>query len=167
MDQAAEKLGGSFYILPSSIHEILLVKDNGQFDRASLEKMVREVNATQVAPEDKLTDSVYHYDSKNKVFELGEKFVERQKEAENVVEASDKTTVGDHNISTPDKETVPSDVGKGDAKIEAKAEAKSAEAGEKKSLLAQLRADKAEIAKEPHKDAIDKGVKSKSEAAIG
>ena len=30
MDQAAEKLGGDFFILPSSIHEILLVKDDGQ-----------------------------------------------------------------------------------------------------------------------------------------
>ena len=167
MDKASERVGGDFFILPSSVHEVLIIPDNGNFDLKSLENMVKEVNATTVDPVDKLTDSVYHYDSKNKVFELGEKFVERQKEAENVVEASDKTAVGDHNISTPDKETVPSDVGKGDAKIEAKAEAKSAEAGEKKSLLAQLRADKAEIAKEPHKDAIDKGVKSKSEAAIG
>ena len=50
------------------------MKDNGQFDRAALEQMVREVNATQVAPEDKLTDSVYHYDSKEKIFELAEKF---------------------------------------------------------------------------------------------
>ena len=47
-----------------------------------LEAMVREVNATQVAPADKLTDSVYHYDSKEKVFELGEKFVQRQAEKE-------------------------------------------------------------------------------------
>ena len=44
--------------------------------------MVREVNATQVAPADKLTDSVYHYDSKAKIFELGEKFVARQTEKE-------------------------------------------------------------------------------------
>ena len=43
-----------------------------------LEAMVREVNATQVAPEDKLTDNVYHYDAEAKVFELGEKFVERE-----------------------------------------------------------------------------------------
>lgn len=54
------------------------------------------------------------------------------------------------------------------AKAEAKAEAKEAETGEKKSLLAQLRADKAEIAKEAPKakDAIDK-TKSKSEPALG
>ena len=78
MDQAAERAGGDFYILPSSIHEILIVPDNGNMSLSDLEAMVKEVNATQVAPEDKLTDSVYHYDSQDKVFELGEKFVERQ-----------------------------------------------------------------------------------------
>lgn len=81
MDQAADRLGGSFYILPSSVHEILLVKDNGQFNKDSLEKMVVEVNATTVKPEDKLTDSVYHYDSKEKVFEMAEKFENRVREA--------------------------------------------------------------------------------------
>ncbi len=78
LEQAAERAGGDFFIIPSSIHELLIVPDNGQMDLASLESMVRDVNATQVAPEDKLTDSVYHYDSREKVFELGSKFVERQ-----------------------------------------------------------------------------------------
>ncbi|MCR5204892.1 MAG: DUF5688 family protein [Lachnospiraceae bacterium] len=78
LEQAAERAGGDFFIIPSSIHELLIVPDNGQMDLSSLESMVKEVNATQVAPEDKLTDSVYHYDSKEKIFELGEKFVERQ-----------------------------------------------------------------------------------------
>ncbi len=39
--------------------------------------MVKEVNETQVAPEDVLTDSVYHYDSKEKLFELAGKYQER------------------------------------------------------------------------------------------
>ena len=101
MDQAAERAGGDFFILPSSIHEILIVPDNGQMDLQTLENMVREVNATQVAPEDKLTDSVYHYDSKDKIFELGEKFVERQaaKEAEKTEglepEKAEKSVLGD------------------------------------------------------------------------
>lgn len=60
MDQAAERAGGDFYILPSSIHEVLIVPDNGAMKLADLEAMVKEVNATQVAPADKLTDSVYH-----------------------------------------------------------------------------------------------------------
>ena len=43
----------------------------------SVENMVREVNATQVSPQDKLTDNVYHYDATRKVFELASKFVSR------------------------------------------------------------------------------------------
>lgn len=82
MDKAAEKAGGDFFILPSSIHEILIVPDNGKMNLKDLEAMVKEVNATQVSPADKLTDSVYHYDSQAKIFELGEKFVERQSERE-------------------------------------------------------------------------------------
>lgn len=78
MDQAAEKAGGDFYILPSSIHEILIISDNGRGGLKDLENMVKEVNATSVDPCNKLTDSVYHYDSQAKIFELGEKFMERQ-----------------------------------------------------------------------------------------
>ena len=90
MDQAAERAGGDFFILPSSIHEILIVPDNGKMDLKELEAMVKEVNATQVAPADKLTDSVYHYDSKEKIFELGEKFVERQNEREEATAEKDE-----------------------------------------------------------------------------
>lgn len=86
MDQAAERVGGDFFILPSSIHELLIVPDNGQMDLPQLQEMVREVNATQVAPEEKLTDNVYHYDTQDKVFELGEKFVARQMERESEME---------------------------------------------------------------------------------
>ena len=77
MEQAAERVGGDFFILPSSIHEILLVRDDGTFDINHLEDMVKQVNETEVAPEDLLTDSVYHYDSKEKIFELAEKYEER------------------------------------------------------------------------------------------
>ena len=79
MDEAAQKLGGDFFILPSSIHEILLVKDDGNANFKDLKAMVEEVNATQVLPEEKLTDSVYHYDSKEHIFELAEKFESRKK----------------------------------------------------------------------------------------
>ena len=48
MEDAAQKMGGDFFVLPSSIHEVLLVKDNGQMTAKELENMVKEVNATQV-----------------------------------------------------------------------------------------------------------------------
>ena len=94
MDQAAERAGGDFYILPSSIHEILIVPDNGKMGLPELENMVKEVNATQVSPQDKLTDNVYHYDSQAKIFELGEKFVERQSERDEAdIDKEDKGSV--------------------------------------------------------------------------
>lgn len=80
MDKAAKRVGGSFYILPSSIHEILLIPDDGQFELTALDQMVREVNATTVSASDKLTDNVYHYDCDAKIFETGEKFIIRHAE---------------------------------------------------------------------------------------
>ena len=115
MDKAAERAGGDFFILPCSIHEVLIVPDNGKMNLKDLEAMVKDVNATQVAPADKLTDSVYHYDSKAKIFELGEKFVERQaeKEAERSEEKGEKASIlgdlkakKDEVAKTPKKETI-------------------------------------------------------------
>lgn len=78
MEQATEKLGGSFYILPSSIHEIIMVPDEFQMKAQELKAMVTEVNGSEVDPVDKLTDNVYHYDSVAKVLEQADKFEARQ-----------------------------------------------------------------------------------------
>lgn len=64
--RASEILGGGFFILPSSLHECILVPEDG--DEASaqeLAKIVREVNDTQVAKEEILSYHVYRYDRKN------------------------------------------------------------------------------------------------------
>ena len=63
MDQIAEKVGGDFYILPSSVHEVLIVPADAGMDLKDLEAMVQEVNETQVAPQDRLSDHVYQYDT--------------------------------------------------------------------------------------------------------
>lgn len=94
-EDAAEKLGGDFYVLPSSIHEVFLVRDNGEMTAKDLEAMVREVNATQVAPEEQLTDHVYHYDSKEHIFEMADKFEERQAERDADERDSDKGSLLD------------------------------------------------------------------------
>lgn len=78
MDMASEKLGGDFFLLPSSVHEVILIPDKGDGNYRDLESMVQEVNSTQVDPKDQLSDHVYHYDSREKVFELAEKFAARQ-----------------------------------------------------------------------------------------
>ena len=80
MDQAAKERGGDIFILPSSVHEALILPDDGNMNAQELKEMVTSINASEVSPEDRLTDSVYHYDAQERIFELGEKFEERQAE---------------------------------------------------------------------------------------
>ena len=77
MDQAAEKLGGDFFVLPSSVHEVILLPDTGDMSFHELESMVQEINATEVQPADRLSDSVYHYDAEEHIFEKAQAHDER------------------------------------------------------------------------------------------
>ena len=77
LDQAAEKLGGSFYILPSSVHEVLLLRNDEEVNVQEMESMVQEINAAIVSPEEQLSDRVYHYDAQEKVFELASDYEQR------------------------------------------------------------------------------------------
>ncbi|MBE6034573.1 MAG: hypothetical protein E7222_07705 [Clostridiales bacterium] len=60
----AEKYNCDFYMLPSSTHEVLLVPDNNLVNSLELQAMVKEVNATQVAPDEVLSNNVYYYSRK-------------------------------------------------------------------------------------------------------
>ena len=91
MDNMGELLGNDFFILPSSIHEMLVLPDDGQVDAEMLRDMVKEVNATQVAPAERLTNDVYHFDTKDHVFEKADRFTERQKEKEAQAAKTEKT----------------------------------------------------------------------------
>ncbi len=62
LEEAGKRLKENYYILPSSLHEVILVPESGIKGSEPLEKLVREVNETQVEPEDVLADCVYHYD---------------------------------------------------------------------------------------------------------
>ena len=58
----------NFYILPSSVHELILIKDNGGYDMETLSAMVKNVNEGQVTANERLSDHAYYYDwKKNKV----------------------------------------------------------------------------------------------------
>jgi len=60
LDCVGMALDKDLFILPSSVNELIVVTDNGQ-DPGKLLEIVKEVNRTQVAPGDVLTDAVYHY----------------------------------------------------------------------------------------------------------
>ena len=48
-----------FIVLPSSIHEMIVIPDDGKCAIEELSKMVQEVNQTQIEPEERLTDQAY------------------------------------------------------------------------------------------------------------
>lgn len=60
----AEEIGTEhFIILPSSLHEVILLPLNPEEENTSyFREMVVEVNATQIAPSEYLSDNIFHYD---------------------------------------------------------------------------------------------------------
>ena len=61
----AKELESDLYILPSSVHEVILLPADEVEDAAELVKMVCEINETQLKEEEVLSNSVYFY-SRNK-----------------------------------------------------------------------------------------------------
>ena len=55
-------IGEGFYILPSSIHEVILVPESFGMEPERMQEMVKEINQIGVAPEEVLSDSVYYSD---------------------------------------------------------------------------------------------------------
>lgn len=84
MDQIAEKLGGDFVVLPSSTNEVIALPDQGDYQ--TLEKMVTDINENTVDPKEQLSNHVYHYDSKEKLFERTDKFEARKAEKSKTAE---------------------------------------------------------------------------------
>ena len=56
-----EIIRSDYYILPSSIHECMIIPDFDWIDKEVLQNMVREINEEHVAEEEILGESVYHY----------------------------------------------------------------------------------------------------------
>ena len=67
LESCAEKLEDDFYIIPSSIHEVIIVPSQADVSLNFLSDMVREVNQTQLAREEVLSDHAYFYDRKANV----------------------------------------------------------------------------------------------------
>lgn len=57
----AQKLGAALYILPSSVHEVILLPKLSVFEKDELVNMVKEVNTEGVAADEVLSDHVYEY----------------------------------------------------------------------------------------------------------
>lgn len=88
----SEKLGGDYYILPSSVHETLILPKSENMSYQELQTMVQDVNAMCVSEEEVLSDGVYQYDAKSHTFSRCDKTPElTYKQAEEKTDTMDLT----------------------------------------------------------------------------
>lgn len=59
----ATKTKRNLFILPSSIHEIMAMPDDGTQNAHNLKDLVMSINATEVSHQDYLSDSIYYYNA--------------------------------------------------------------------------------------------------------
>lgn len=61
LNKVKESIGEDFFIIPSSVHELLIVPQSTFAEPNDLRQMVKEVNDTQLEQNDKLSYDVYFY----------------------------------------------------------------------------------------------------------
>ena len=67
MEQISKKMPEGFFILPSSIHEVMVLPKTLGASTESLDEMVSSINEMQVDPEDQLSDFAHVYDPDRKI----------------------------------------------------------------------------------------------------
>ena len=67
LQEISDQLDSSFILLPSSVHEVLIVPVENRQDMERYTNMVQEVNETQLRPDEVLSDHAYYYSRKYQV----------------------------------------------------------------------------------------------------
>lgn len=70
LGEFADLIESDLYILPSSIHEVIIVPKISNLDKEELSEMVKEVNQEGVANDEILSDTVYVYDRMDHIISL-------------------------------------------------------------------------------------------------
>ncbi len=85
MQKAAEVLKGDYVIIPSSIHELILLPFKTDANLEAIREIIHEVNAAEVPVEEQLSDEVYVYSGREKVILRGNEYLQREQiEQENI-----------------------------------------------------------------------------------
>lgn len=62
LEMIGEILKEDFYILPSSIHEVIILPKSKEIAKEELDAMIQDINHTQVDTEEVLSDHAYLYE---------------------------------------------------------------------------------------------------------
>ncbi len=61
LNKISSRLRSDLYIIPSSLHELIILRATKDYDKKELERMIREVNDTQVYQEELLSNTLYYF----------------------------------------------------------------------------------------------------------
>jgi len=61
----AEEYGCGIYVIPSSIHEVILLPERPEYNSVYIRQMIRDVNDTQLDLEERLSNNLYYYDNES------------------------------------------------------------------------------------------------------
>ena len=70
LERFAMEFNSDLYILPSSVHEVILIPCSLSPTIEELTCMVREINRTEVSETERLSDQVYHYSLSEGIIQL-------------------------------------------------------------------------------------------------
>lgn len=62
LQKLSDHLGSSLYLIPSSLHEILILPSKATMKPEEIGSIIREINQTEVEAQDRLSNSVYLFD---------------------------------------------------------------------------------------------------------
>ena len=83
-DIVSNTVGKNVWVIPSSIHELILIPDTGEEKASELDAMVKSTNKTSVSEREFLSDRCYHYDAVEKKLTLGVDYEAYKDKAEGI-----------------------------------------------------------------------------------
>jgi len=66
LEQIGVEISENYYVIPSSIHEMIIVPESQCPSREELDTMILEINQTQISEEEVLADHAYYYNREKK-----------------------------------------------------------------------------------------------------
>ena len=66
LEYIRRRIGENYYVIPSSIHEMIIVGESRSPGKRELERMICEMNTSQVANDEVLSNRAYYYDGRKR-----------------------------------------------------------------------------------------------------
>ena len=133
LDEISEKLGCDLVVIPSSVHECIIIPNDGSMDRSVIEGMIHDVNSTQVPPKDILSEHAYMYDAQEHELMRADRYEQKQAEKQ----ANKAVAVGEIKAAYEVK-----DVKAGKTETPREKKSVKAQISEKKAIISKTAAEK-------------------------